>query len=287
MQIRPRLTPEEYQVILDYRDGLLHYNKPLHNRGTKAKILLFDLETFPISSYVWGIWKQNVNQDFILADWFLASWAAKWLDSDEIYSDVLTKEEVLNENDKRVMQSLWNMIDEADIIIAHNAIKFDVKKMNTRFLFHGFNPPSHYEVVDTLAELRKTFAITSNRLDYVNKWLGLEGKLPTNASLWSACMKGDEEALAKMLEYNENDVLILERNYLKIRGWIKNHPNINLFNDIEEHQCPNCSSTNLTWKGHKTTKVGRYSSYRCNDCGHIGHSRFSNLSVEKRKAIVR
>lgn len=285
MEIRPRLSPKEYEVILAYRDGKITYNPK--SESEHPKILLYDIETAPLSAYLFGIWQQNVNLDFLNADWFMLSWAAKWLDEEEIFSDVVTPDEATSENDKRICVSLWDMIDEADIVIGHNVDKFDVKKMNTRFLFHGLQKPSLYETIDTLKVLKKNFAITSNRLDYFNKWMGMEGKLHTDAKLWARCLKGEQEALDLMLEYNENDVIILERDYIKLRGWIDNHPNTNVYNNIEECQCANCGSESITWGGYKHTKVGKYKSYRCNHCGHVGHSRFNVLTTEKRKTILR
>ena len=283
-EFRPRLSPDEYQIIKDYRNGV----KPVVKQSKKSvKILLFDIETIGIQAMTWGLWKQNVNTEFIFSDWFILSWAAKWLDEDAVYSSVLTPKEVADHDDFRIVTELWDMLDEADVIIAHNLEKFDKKKVNTRFLFHQLPPPSHYDTFDTLKQLRENFAITSNRLDYVNKWLGLEGKIKTEASLWMRCIKGEQEALTEMETYNKEDVMALERNYLRIRGWSKDHPNVNLFDDSGIVKCPNCGSENLEWNGYKTTKVSRYKAYTCSDCGHIGHSRYSDMTKEERKLIVR
>lgn len=286
-QIRPRLKPHEYELVLAYRDGKIQFNPNEKNNDDGAKILIFDIETSPIRGWFWGIWQQNINTDFIDEEWYMISWAAKWLGGEDIFSDVISPEEVLDENDKRITESLWQMIDEADIVIGHNAKKFDVKKMNTRFFYHGLPKPSHYEVVDTLTVLRKHLAVTSNRLDYFNKWLEMDGKIKTDAELWTRCIRGDQEALTKMVEYNENDVIILEKDYLKLRGWIDNHPNMNVYNNTEECQCSVCGSQNITWGGYKYTKVGKYKAYRCNNCGHSGYSRYNVLTVEKRKTILR
>lgn len=282
-EYRPRLSHDEYQVIKDYRAK----NGNTSKVSNKSKILLFDIETIGIQAMTWGLWKQNVNTEFIFNDWFMLSWAAKWIDSDEVISNVLTVEEVLNHDDKRICNNMWNLLDEATIVIAHNLEKFDKKKVNTRFLFHGLRPPSHYDTFDTLKQLRENFAITSNRLDYVNKWLGLEGKIKTEASLWMQCIKGDQQALLDMETYNREDVMALERNYLRIRGWSKDHPNVNLLDDSGVTRCPNCGSEELVWEGYKTTKVSRYKAYTCSHCGHTGHSRYSDMKKEERMNIVR
>ena len=43
------------------------------------KILIFDLETAPMSAYVWGRWNQNINLEATISEWFILCWSAKWL----------------------------------------------------------------------------------------------------------------------------------------------------------------------------------------------------------------
>ena len=49
------------------------------------KILLFDIETAPLQCYAWGIWGQNINPDFLIRDWFVLCWSAKWIFEDKVY----------------------------------------------------------------------------------------------------------------------------------------------------------------------------------------------------------
>lgn len=86
----------------------------------------------------------------MIDDWFVLCWSAKWLYSNEVLGDCITSEEVLQENDERIVKSLWNLFNECDILIAHNALNFDVPKMNARFVKYGLNPPSPYKIIDTL-----------------------------------------------------------------------------------------------------------------------------------------
>ena len=91
------------------------------------KILIFDLETAPMSAYVWGRWNQNINLEATISEWFMLCWSAKWLYSNEVMSRRLTSEEAINEDDSRIVKDLWKLINEADIIVAHNAKQADVK----------------------------------------------------------------------------------------------------------------------------------------------------------------
>ena len=36
-------------------------------------------------------------------------------------------------DDKALMRKLWDLMDEADIVIGHNCDSFDIKKINSRF----------------------------------------------------------------------------------------------------------------------------------------------------------
>lgn len=260
---------------------------PVQKANHNAKILLFDTETSLINCFTFGTFQQNISIGAIVQDWHLICWSAKWLFGSEIMSDCLTPEEAAKHDDKRICESIWNLLDQADVVIAHNASGFDVPRVNTRFLLNGMTPPSSFRTFDTLTMARKEFSNTSNKLDYWNRILGLPQKKDAPLELWMKCFYGDKQALAEMLDYNKNDVDILEDFYLRIRPFAKNHPNLNLWNENEVSVCPNCASENLSWGGNYYTPTGRYEAFRCLDCGAIGRSKENNLSKEKRKTIVR
>lgn len=240
------------------------------------KILVFDIETAPLKSYVWGIWNVNLGHslNMLESDWFMLTWSAKWLFDDKVMSDKLTSEEVLNEDDKRISKSLWDLLEEADVVVAHNGLKFDIKRINTRFLKNGLTPPMPYQVIDTLIHARRRFNITSNKLNYIGKFLGLGEKLDTGGfDLWKRCMQGEEEALTEMETYNIQDVRLLEDVYLALLPYIKPHPNVGLFVKEDVHSCPSCGSHDLKWEGTYTTYANQYDAFRCGGCGSIGRSR--------------
>jgi len=262
-----------------------------------AKILLFDLETAPMEAYVWQFWgKSGVAPRMMIPgkNWSLLSWSAKWLFEDTVYGEVVTPTEAHNRTDDSIVQSLWTLMEEADIIVAHNGNKFDIKKMNARFLMNGMNPPTPYRSIDTLSVLRRTFGFADNSMDGINEQLGLMTKMEHEGiGMWHKCVNGSRpeaaQALNKMLSYNKVDVLALEDLYMKVRPWIKSHPNVNLYqetlSDDQFVQCPNCGSRGLEWKGNYYTPAGRYNSFRCNACGAIGRSRYSDIGKEERKSL--
>lgn len=261
-----------------------------------AKILLFDLETSPMEVYSWGLWKQLIQPHQVMKDWAVLSWSAKWLFSEKTMGMVVSPEEASNRDDKEIMEALWSLMDEADIIIAHNANKFDVKKMNARFIQNGLLPPSPYRVIDTLASVKRVFGFSSNKLDYINQLLGITQKMAHEGfDMWKKAVNGTPEeayeALGNMMKYNHVDVLALEELYVTIRPWIKSHPNVNLYQDWsgeDEKQlihCVNCGSDSIIWDGKYYTPAGRFKSFRCSSCGAIGRSRYSDISFAERKTL--
>lgn len=260
------------EIITAYKDAI---GEPVENHG--AKILVYDIETSPAIAYIFSLWQKGIPDNMIAQDVGMFSWAAKWLFEDEIISDRLTPEELATMDYSRITHSLYNLIEEADIIIAHNGMKFDRRMMNTFFLKCGLTPNSPYEVIDTLLHARKQFKLTSYRLDYIaQQVLGLPGKLHTELGLWKRCMQGEYEALVYMDEYCQQDVRVLEDVYLKLRPWIKPHPNAALTALSDDNCCPVCAGvrrtvTRTTYK----TYVNEYIAYRCDDCGHIYRSRKS------------
>lgn len=249
-----------------------------------SKVLIFDIETLPIVGYTWGVWNVNISPLQIIKDWCMLSWSAKWLGSAKVYGDVLSRSDVNARDDKRICQSLWGYLDEADVVIAHNCDKFDRRKANTRFLQHQIVRPSSYQTIDTLKVLKAEFGHTFRKLDYVNKVLGLDVKLPMDFNDWILCDQADQAALDKMLEYNKEDVKILEELYILIRGWIRNHPNMGW----DGNSCSICGSEQIEPDGnYYRTKVGKYPTVRCMHCGGISRSRFSALgSYEKSNLLT-
>ena len=240
----------------------------LKDQKSEVKILILDIETSPMQAYVWKRWRENISLDQTISEWFILCWSAKWLDSNETFGDVLTPEEVEKEDDMRICYSLWHALNDADIVIAHNGNRFDIPKINSRFIVNGFLPPAPYRQIDTLEVAKKTFGFSSNKLDAFAGYFGIVHKDPTDFNLWKRCMNGDKAALSYMYNYNKKDVEILESVYMVLRPWIKNHPNIATITMAEDNVCPICGKKDLMELPNKFigTNVSQYQVYRCRDC---------------------
>jgi hypothetical protein len=242
------------------------------------KVLVIDIETSLMAFYAWSPGKQYMRPDQIITDWYTHSWAVKWLFEAEAYSDVQTPEESLARDDERIVRSMWEFLDHAEIVIVHNA-RFDIRKLNAKFIQYRLPPPSPYKIIDTLKAMRYDCLFSSNKQDELAKRLGFSPKMQHDGyDLWKRCYNGDPEALIIMEKYNKGDIKSLEELYVIIRPYIKGHPNMALFVEGDGHQCPNCGGSKMAWmdKFYYTT-VNKYSCFRCGDCGAIGRSPSSVL----------
>lgn len=253
-----------------------------------AKILTFDIETAPVKASVWSLWKQNVGLNQIEQDWYVLSWAAKWMHEEEVmYEDKSDSWD--NEDDSEILKGIWKLLDEADIVITQNGVKFDEKKLNARFIMNGMPPPSSYKHIDTLQIAKKHFGFTSNKLEYMTDKLCKTYKKLNHAkfsgfALWDECLKGNQEAWTEMKEYNIYDVLSLEELYTILRPFFKGHPNINLYYEDNRVRCK-CGSTDFEHNGYAYTNLSKFDRFRCNDCGAEVRGRVNLLDKEKRKSL--
>lgn len=257
------------------------------NRKLSPKVLLFDIETAPIIAYVWGLFDQNVGLNQIKHDWHVLSWAAKWLGQKRImYADQRKEKDI--SNDKNILRKIWNLLNEADIVITQNGVKFDVKKLNARFISHGFQPPSPFKHIDTLRIAKSKFGFSSNRLEYLANALQTKTKKLSRREfdgfdLWKECLARNPKAWREMERYNKADVLALEQVYEKLIPW-DNSIDFNLYHNSLEHVCK-CGSKDLVAHGYAILNSGKYRRYQCRDCGTWSRGKENLLSKEKRQSL--
>lgn len=252
------------------------------------KILVLDIETAPMRGAIWRLFKTNVGLDQIEQDWYVIAWAAKWMHEDEVfYQD--KRDSWKDEDDRELLEGIWKLIDEADIIVTQNGKRFDEKKLNARFVMQGFKPPSSYRHIDTLEIAKRHFSFTSNKLEYMTDKLCKKYKKKSHEKfpgylLWKECLEGNIEAWKEMEEYNIFDVLSLEELYTILRPWFKNHPNINVYYEDNEIRC-RCGSTSFEHNGYRYTNLSKFDRFRCKECGAETAGRVNLLPKNKRKTL--
>lgn len=243
---------------------------PVAKEKCPVKILFWDIETLPHLSYHWDWWGINVSpmiHNINLG--FMISHAWSWGIDGEVHSSILTPEEILARDDTRIVLEMHSLFDNADVIIAHNGKKFDVKKANASFAHLGLKPPSPYKVIDTVRISKKSFNLPSHSLAFLCEYfkLGVQKVKNDGFELWDRCYKADTEALELMEHYNRGDIPTLRKLYLFLRPWGNDGIDISPLVQSDQLTCPTCGGHHVEDSG-KTTIVGRklQKVYRCSEC---------------------
>ncbi len=255
------------------------------------KILTLDIETAPIESYHWGLWQQNIGLEQIVTEWTILSYCAKWLgDSKVIYQSTGGRGKSKVRDDYALLKGLWELLNEADIVVAQNGQAFDVKKINARLILNGFKPYSPIKIVDTMLVAKRHFDFTSNKLAWLSTHLTetkkQDHKLFPGFELWAECLKDNPKAWAEMKAYNVADTVATEQLYLKFRPWVEGHPNVAMYSQMDEMQCPKCGSKHVQKRGKALTQSGEYHRFQCKDCGGWSRSRYTLTNKTKRKNLL-
>lgn len=236
----------------------------------KPKILLFDIETSPNLGYVWGKWEQNVIE--FKEEWHILSFSAKWLGGKQVTKGLC---DYKDKTDKSIVKEIYDLFEEADIIVAHNGDQFDIKKCQQRFSFYRMNPPSPFKTIDTKKIAKKYFSFNSNSLNDLGVTLGFGKKEKHDGfETWLGCMSGNKNSWNIMKKYNAKDVILLEKIYLHFLPWMSNHPNLSqMFGCV----CPKCGSGKLQSRGYARNLSSIFNRFQCKDCGGWGRERVKTM----------
>lgn len=238
----------------------------------KPRVLIYDIENSYTVGAVWGLYDQNVP--IVLREPYFLTFAYKWLGEKTTHVVALPDFKSYKKDktdDKELVSKLWELFDEADIIIAHNGNSFDQKMTYGRFVIHGMKPPSPAKYIDTKLVAKNKFRFNSNSLNNLGKYFGLGEKIDTGGiQLWVDCIENDlKSAWDKMKKYNKQDVDLLEKVYIRMLPYMTNHPSISLLN--ESMGCPNCGSSNCQKRGYNRSRgikgIIKKQRYVCNECG--------------------
>lgn len=241
------------------------------------KILLLDIETAPNLAYVWGLWEQNINTSHIVDNGYVLCWAAKWLGEDKVMFD-----SIYESSEKQMLKGVHKLLDEADVVVHYNGRSFDIPTLNKEFLLNKMTPPAPYKQIDLLQVVRREFRFQSNKLDFISKTLGHQGKHKHGGfQLWVDCMAMKPAAWKEMRTYNIGDVVELEKVYMDVRPWIKNHPNRNSYDG--DGQCPVCGGKHYQQRGPVPHKEG----YRRAQCMTKGCGKWFEIAPVDSKSKVK
>lgn len=234
------------------------------------KVLIYDIETSPNIVYSWAVGRKiSLTPDNIIQERQIICIAWKWLDEKRVH----TVDWGAKTDDKQLLKDFSQVINEADVAIAHNGDRYDIKFINSRLAYHDLPPLKDITTLDTLKLSRKVFFNNSHKLDYLGQYLVGDRKLETGGfSLWKKVMDGDKKALTRMLRYCKQDVKLLEEVYLKIRKYAPQSVNFSILEHGNKSGCKNCGSQNVVRDGHRLKTTIIYQCYKCKDCGHFYRS---------------
>lgn len=174
-------------------------------------------------------------------------------------------------NDHGLLKAALDIMDEAELTVAHYGDRFDKPFFNGRCLINKLNPPAPAKMRDTWYIAYKTFNFSSNRLKNLAAILGLDEqkydkKIPDEwPGWWMRTLAGDEQAIHDMAKYCAQDVQTLEQVYLRLRQFDNAHPRVT----EDRAKCPVCGG-DVNYRGFALTANQRYRRYQCKKCGKWG-----------------
>jgi hypothetical protein len=234
----------------------------------EPRILFYDLETSLQTVAVFQLggndWIQPSN---ILQERHIICAAWQWMGEDKVHAVSLLDDSERYaadpHDDKHVVETLHGVMSQADIIVAHYGDSFDNKYTLTRNLYHGLDPLPPIQTIDTKKIAKQKFYFNSNSLDYIGQYLGVGRKVPHSAGLWMDILKGGpkaKDAIKQMVAYNKGDVTLLKDVFMKLRPYIPNYINRELFGQVG---CPRCGSKKVQSRGTYYALSRTYRRWQC------------------------
>jgi hypothetical protein len=237
------------------------------------RTLYFDIETMPCVGVFWRPgYNITVHPEAILRP----SWASliqyKWKDDKEVKVIKLTKQELIEGNDKSLWERFIPIYNSADLVVTQNGKRFDVPWLKYRAMIHGLTPVKPLKQVDTKVEWAREFASPSNKLDYMGKVLGFGGKDVMNFNDWLELMKGNMVYYRKMIHYGAKDVILLQQVHKRSFDYLPS-PAI-----VKAGTCPGCLSKKVVKNGTRRFANGWKQHQMCKGCG---RSSYYEIKLDK------
>lgn len=228
----------------------------------KPKILYWDIETSYSICAAFAPKVEYIPYTNILQDWSILTISYMW-EGDKKPTQLKVKR---LGDDKAIVQQMRKLLEQADLLVHHNGDAFDIKKFTARLIKHDLPPLPKINTIDTKKEWKKVADAGYAHLDYLTQYVGLEGKTKNVGGLWLDVLKGGKafkEAIDKMADYNDKDVIILKKFYDKVKKYFKGLPAVH-----SGAVCQSCGNKHLQSRGTYTAKSGlTYRRFCCTMCG--------------------
>ena len=229
------------------------------------KRLYLDIEVTPNVGFFWNPGhKISVSYDNIIEERKIICICYQW-EGKKVESLKWTNKKC----DKEMVAAIVKVMDEADEIIGHNLDRFDLPWIRTRAFYHRVPMRHNYTTTDTLKLVRRYLRLNSNRLDYVSKYSGSEGKIHTDFGMWKRItLTNDQDALSKMIRYCKGDIVELRKVFTELLPYMPHKTHYGVIRGGEKEDCPEgCQKGVTKVRRHVSAHGGVRQQYRCNGCG--------------------
>jgi DNA polymerase elongation subunit (family B) len=220
----------------------------------KLKVLFYDIETSYNIVKSWRVgYNMTIQPGDIISERKIICVSYKWLGEDKVHSIAWNSKQ----DDAILVERFVEVLNKADLIVAHNGDGYDLPWIRTRALLHNIPMKIDYKQFDTLKVCRRKFNFNSNKLDYISEFLGFGNKIKTDMSLWDdIILRKSDDALNKMIEYCNKDVELLEKVYCKLMYHEGPYYHAGVLNERSKETSPYSGTSNLEHISVATTPAG-------------------------------
>lgn len=127
------------------------------------------------------------------------------------------------ESDKRIIREAKRKLESADCWVSYYGKGFDIPMLNTRLLFHGYEPIEKRPHLDLYWGLRSRLNTSRRSQGHLLSWLGLPAeKMTVGAGVWSELEVNFTENIKTMVKRCESDCKGLEALYDRTKHLVVN-----------------------------------------------------------------
>ena len=167
----------------------------------------------------------DIEADGLKPDWgTMLTWSIKPEGELFVMSDVITREDLFYGNrDKRIIQSMVRELSKYDVVVTYYGTGYDLPFVRAKALHYNLDFVDYGKIFhwDLYYTVKSKLHLSSNSLENVCDYLGIEGKTPLSKDVWRDAKYGDPTAIGKVLEHNKGDVIILENLANKLLPFVK------------------------------------------------------------------
>jgi len=230
------------------------------------RILLWDLETSHNLAAVFRLYGEDyIPPDNLVQERYIICAAWKWFGEKGGIQTVSVLDDhgrykTTPHDDRHVVRTLYTVLSQADVIVAHNGDSYDFPFFNGRAIYQGLPKLPPIKSVDTKKVAKRHFLFNANSLDYLGQFLKLGRKISTPKGLWMRVLNGDAKAIETMVRYNKGDIRLLEKVFKKFLPFVADAIG------RDTPGCPRCGSRKVQSRGVHRAVARVYTRYQCQAC---------------------